>query len=308
MLSGQSPEVSKIKKLVREIAKTNDNALITGEVGTGKKHIALEIHGRSRQKNKPFVEVNCSAIGETIFEEDLYGAKIDGPLGIERKIGLLEQAKRGTLYMENIDELKQEFQQQFFNILRERKFRKSGEKEIVDVTFRVIASTTDNQIVNKDTIRRDLLSLLSMFTVHVPPLRDRQQDIPILFAEYLQKFCEEFNRELPDVPRDLFHSLMEYEWKGNIGELKTAVRNLVIMSPEGEVSIEYLPFEIRKHPFEFLEGRDLPDAISEVERYLIKKSLRKYAGNQTKAARHLNVSEAALRYKMKKYGYSRKTF
>jgi len=308
MFMGQSPKIMTIKRMMREIAKTNENALIIGEIGTGRKHIAKEIHRRSRQKNKPFVILNCSAVGDMITDADLYGEKIEGARGVERKIGLLEQAKQGILYLENVNELQPEYQQQFVNILKEKKFRKSEEHTFVAVDFRVFAATSDERIAKSDGFRQDFLSLLNTFTISIPPLRQRKQDIPFLFNHFLEKYCQEFSREIPPVPAELFESLMEYEWSGNVFELKNAVKNLVLMSPEGKLSIEYLPFEIKKHPFEFLEGRDLPEAVSEVEKYIIKKSLRRFAGNQTKAARVLNVSEAALRYKMKKYGLSRKAF
>lgn len=308
MLVGQSPEVMAVKKMIREIAKTNESALITGEVGTGKKQVAREIHHRSRQKNRSLVVLNCTAVGDTINDGDLYGAKVDGPHGIERRLGIFEQAKKGILYLENIDELNPDFQQKLYNILKEGKYKKPSAKEFTPVTFRVIASTTDPNILKSDKVRRDLLSLISAHTVHVPPLRKRKQDIPFLFAKFLDSVCEEYERELPNVPAELFESLIEYEWRGNVYELKNAIKNLVLMSPEGELSTEYLPFEVKRHPFDVLTDKSLPSAVSEVEKFLIRKSLRKFAGNQTKAAKALSVSEAALRYKMKKFGFSRKAF
>ena len=308
MLIGQSPEMKTVKRLVREVAKTGDNALIIGEVGAGKKLTALEIHKRSREKNRPFVILNCTAVGDTITDEDLFGAKIDGPKGVERKIGIFEQAKRGILYLENVDELNPDHQLRFLNIFKERKFPKPGEKKFGEVDFRIIAGTTNDKIMEKKDFRTDLLTLLNSFVIHVPPLMKRKQDIPYLFTHFVEEFCEEFNHEVPPVPAEIFESLIEYDWRGNVIELRNTVRNLVLMSPEGELSIEYLPFEIKKHPFESLLGKDLPEAVSEVEKFLIRKSLRKFAGNQTKAARSLNVSEAALRYKMKKYGYSKKAY
>jgi len=308
MLIGQSPQIMKTKRMIREIAKTNENILLIGEVGSGRKFVAHEIHHRSKQKNRPFIVLNCSAVGDTITEADLFGEKIEGPRGVERKIGLLEQARRGILYFENVDEFKPDFQQKFANLLKERKYRKIGEETFVDVDIRVFAATTDENLLKREDFRRDLLTILDSFIIHVPPLRKRRQDIPSLFSHFLEQFCEEFNHDIPTVPAEIFESLMEYEWRGNIYELKNTVRNLVLMSSGGVLSVEYLPFEIKKHPFEFLEDRELPEAVGEVEKYLIMKALHRFAGNQSKAARALNVSEAALRYKMKKYGLERKAF
>jgi DNA-binding NtrC family response regulator len=308
MLIGQSNQIMTAKKLVREIANTEENALIIGETGTGKKHAAQEIHKRSKQKNRPFVILNCTAVGDTITEQELFGEKKESPHNIERKLGILEQAKRGILYLENVHELKSDFQVKIVNILKEKKFKRMKENEFIPVDFRVIAATTDISLIKNDSFRKDLLALLSPFTIQLPPLRDRRQDIPMLLIHFIQQYCEEYGRETPPIASELFESFIENDWHGNILEMQNAVRNLVLMSPDGALSIEYLPFEVKRHPFEFLKDRDLPAAVSEVEKYIIKKALQKFAGNQTKAAHALNVSEAALRYKMKKYGLTRKAF
>jgi len=308
MFVGQSPHSMKVKKLIREVAKTNDNALLIGEVGSGKQHAAREMHNRSKQKNRPFVVLNCTAVGDTITEADILGQISEGHLGVERKIGILEQAHKGILYLENVQDLAVEFQQRLCNIFTEGRFQRIGEKRFIQVTLRVFAATTDPELSNSESFRKDLLSLLSSFVIPIPKLSERKQDIPILFTHFLEEYCNEFNRELPAVPAELFESMMEYHWRGDVQELKNAIRNLVLMSPEGTLSVEFLPFEFKHHPYENLVGKELPDAISEVEGYLIKRALSRFAGNQTKAAHALNVSEAALRYKMKKYGLTRKAF
>jgi len=305
MFVGQSPQAMKIKKFIREVAKTDENALVIGEIGTGKKLIAQEIHLRSREKNKPFIVLNCTSIGDTMTDSDLFGQKTEGTAGVERKIGILEQARKGFLYMENIQDLKPEYQERFYNILKDRRFASADQKGFVEVTFRAIAATTDSEIAKNDKFRRDLLSLFDGFTMLITPLRDRKQDVPFLFTHFLEQYCAENQKEVPPIPADLFESLMEYDWRGNVREMKNAVRNLVLMSPEGTLSAEYLPFETKRHPYENLVDKELYDAISDVEKYLIKRALQRFAGNQTKAAKALNISEAALRYKMKGYGLSK---
>lgn len=308
MFVGQSPQSTKIKKLIREVAKTNDHALLVGEVGSGKQHTAFEIHKRSKQKNRPFVVLNCTAVGDTITEGDILGQISEGQLGVERKIGILEQAHKGILYLENVQDMPSEFQQKLFNIIKEGRFQKPGDRRFTEVTLRVFAASTDLEINKSKTFRQDFLVLLSSFVIPIPRLNERKQDIPFLFTYFIEEYCKEYNRELPAVPAELFESMMEYQWRGNVRELKNAIRNIVMMSPEGTLSVEYLPFEVKHHPYENLVGKELPDAISEVEGYLIKRALSRFAGNQTKAAHALNVSEAALRYKMKKYGLTRKAF
>ena len=307
MFVGQSPQSSRIKKLIREIAKTDDHVLLIGELGTGKKHAAMEMHKRSKQKNRPFVTLNCTAAGDTLLEGDIFGEISQGEMGVERKIGILEQANKGILYLENVQDLSDEFQQKLLNIIKEGRFQRLGETHFTPVFLRVFAATTHPEL-SETGFRPDLLSLLSSFVIQIPPLNERKQDIPFLFTHFLKIYCEEYQREIPAVPAELFESMMEYDWRGNVSELKNAVRNLVLMSPEGTLSVEYLPFEVKRHPFESLVGKELPDALSEVEGYLIKRALHRFAGNQTKAAHALNVSEAALRYKMKKYGLTKKAF
>jgi DNA-binding NtrC family response regulator len=307
MFVGQSPQSSRIKKLIREIAKTNDHVLLIGELGTGKKHAALEMHKRSKQKNRPFVTLNCTAAGDTLSEGDILGEISQGEMGVERKIGILEQANKGILYLENAQDLSAEFQQKLLNIIKEGRFQRLGDTHYSPIFLRVFAATTQRNL-SEIGFRPDLLSLLNSFVIQFPPLNERKQDIPFLFTHFLEMYCEEYQREIPAVPAELFESMMEYEWRGNVSELKNAVKNLILMSPEGTLSVEYLPFEVKRHPFESLVGKELPDALSEVEGYLIKRALHRFAGNQTKAAHALNVSEAALRYKMKKYGLTRKAF
>ena len=308
MIVGQSPEVTRIKKLIREISKINENCLIVGALGTGKCKIAEEIHSRSKQKSRPFIVLNCSAVGDTITDTDIFGATHEGDLGVERQIGLLEQAHKGILYLENVDTLPLDIQKRLINIYKEQKFKKEGSSKFTPVKLRMIAASTQETIAKPDSLTPEFYALFDGFIIPVPALAKRKQDIPVLFAHFLEYYCQENEKEMPAVPAELFENLMEYDWPGNVRELKNAVRNLVLMSPEGTLSPEFLPFEYKKHPFESLVGKELPVALGLVEDYLIRKSLQRFAGNQTKAANALNVSEAALRYKMKKHHLSKKAF
>ena len=183
-----------------------------------------------------------------------------------------------------------------------------NEKSVIDTDFRVYSSAMNPRIINNTAFRKDLLMVLNTYYLSLPPLRYRKQDIPDLFTHYLKTLCEENKKSIPPVPAEIFESLIQYDWHGNVQELIQSVRHLVMMSPEGKLCVEYLPFEIKKHPFEVLENRDLSEAVTEVEMYLIRKSLHRFSGNQTRAAQALNVSEAALRYKMRKYGILKTMF
>ncbi len=300
---GSSPQAKALQRAVKRLSKIDSNVLVIGETGTGKEFLARQIYLRSPRKNRPFVEINCSALGITIQREDLYGTEEESEGTVKRTFGLFEKANRGVLFLDNIGDMDPSFQFELLQIVREKKIRRIGGKETIPLDIRVI-SASDRELtpeIDNGKFRKELYYLLNTLTVNIPPLRERKQDIPELFIYFLKKYCVAHNRELPAVPTEIFESVMEYDWRGNVRELENCVQNLVMMSPENELSPDFLPFEIKRHPLDYLEVRNLKGVVSEVETYLIKKALRKFAGNQVKAARLLGIPEATLRFKMKKY-------
>ena len=300
---GTSPEAKRINRAIRRYSKSEGNVLIVGETGTGKEFTARQIHAQSSRKNRPFITVNCSALGYTIDKAELFGDESEEAGTIQRTIGLLEKANRGVLYLDNVCDLSPEFQFEVLQVIKEQKFRRIGGKENIKLDVRIISSCDhDMEVAIEDSLfRKDLYYHLKALSVNLTPLKDRKQDIPELFVYFLKMYCEEQEKDIPAVPAEIFESILEYDWKGNIRELRNCVENLVMMSPEGELSPAFLPFEIKRHPLDFLEIKNLKGVISEVETYLIRKALTKFAGNQVKAARLLGIPEATLRFKMKKY-------
>lgn len=297
---GSSPEAKRLRRAVKKLAKIDSNVLIVGETGTGKEFIARQIYNLSPRRSRTFVEINCSALGKTIETKDLYGEETEKT---QASVGLLEKADNGILFLDNIGDMSLEYQDEFLRVIRERKFKKVDGRENIEVEMRII-STTDRDLnpdIETGKFKKELYYLLNTLTLPIPPLRDRKQDIPELFSYFLKKFCEQEGREEPAVQSEIFESILEYDWKGNVRELENTVKNLMMMSPEGELSPEFLPFRIKKHPLDFLEPRNLKAVISDIEIYLIKKALKKFGGNQVKAAKLLGVPEATLRFKMKKY-------
>ncbi len=300
---GNSPEAKRLRRAVKKLAKVDSNVLIIGETGIGKELAARHIFHLSRRYNKAFVKINCAALGKTIDKKDLYGQDTEGDQAVMRSIGLLEKANKGILFLDNIGDMSSEYQDEFLRVLRDNLIRRVGSDQSILVDMRVI-STSDRDLlpdVEAGKFRKELYFLLNSVTLIIPPLRERKQDIPELFSYFLKKHCDQEGKEEPAVQSEIFESILEYDWKGNIRELENTVQNLVMMSPEGELSPEFLPFRIKKHPFEFLEPRNLKRVISEIEIYLIKKALNKFGGNQVKAAKLLGIPEATLRFKMKKY-------
>jgi two-component system response regulator AtoC len=300
---GSSPEAKRLRRAVKKLAKIDSNIFIIGETGTGKEFIARHIYLQSPRRNRSFVEINCSALGKTIEAKHLYGEDTEGDQAVMRSIGLFEKANRGVLFLDNIGDMTPEYQEDFLRVIRDKKFRKVGGRENIEVEMRII-STSDcdlNPDIESGKFRKELYYLLNTLTLPIPPLRERKQDIPELFSFFLKKYCEQEEREEPAVQSEIFESILEYDWRGNVRELENTVQNLLMMSPEGELSPDFLPYRIKKHPLDFLEPRNLKGVISEIEIYLIKKALGKFGGNQVKAAKLLGIPEATLRFKMKKY-------
>ncbi|MFQ5652277.1 MAG: sigma 54-interacting transcriptional regulator [bacterium] len=301
--TGNSPEAKRINRAIRAFAKVDKNILVVGDVGTGKQFTAQRIHALSSRKAHPFVVLNCAALGHTIGKREIFGEERESSGTIRRIIGLLERANRGTLYLDGIRHAPLEYQFQLLQIVQEKKFRRLGGDENIPVDVRIISASDQeiDQKVANGGFRKDLYYLLRPLSIHIPTLRERKQDIPELLLYFLKRYCVDNALEVPAVPAEIFESILEYNWKGNIRELKDCVENLVMMSTNGQLSPEYLPFEIKRHPLDCLEVRNLNRVISEVETHLIRKALGKYAGNQVKAARLLGIPEATLRFKIKKY-------
>ena len=300
---GNSPEAKRVNRAIKKFAKVDSSVLLVGETGVGKEYIAEKIHLLSRRKNRSFVSINCSALGYTIGKRELFGEETEANGLIQRTIGLLEKANNGVLFLDYIDETSPEHQFELLQVIREMRFRRIGGKDNIPLDVRIISACNgdmEHNIENKK-FRKDLIFLLKTLSITVPTLKSRKQDIPELFICFLKNYCHENQLDIPAVPAEIFESILEYDWKGNIRELKDCVENLVMMSPEGELSPEFLPFETHRHPLDFLEIGNLKGVITDVETYLIKKALGKFAGNQVKAARLLGVPEATLRFKMKKH-------
>jgi DNA-binding NtrC family response regulator len=300
---GSSPEARRLRRAVKRLSKIDSNIFVIGETGTGKEFIARHIYNQSSRRTNEFVVLNCAALGKTIDKKDLFGEVSEGDRTASKKIGLLEQASNGILFLDSVSDMSLEYQDEFLRIMRDKKIKKVGGNEPIEVELRII-STSDHDLtteIERGKFRKEFYFLLNALTLSIPPLRERKQDIPEMFSYFLTKYCEQEGKEEPAVQSEIFESILEYDWKGNVRELENTVQNLIMMSPEGELSAEFLPFKIKRHPLDFLEPRNLKAVISDIEIYLIRKALGKFGGNQVKAAKLLGIPEATLRFKMKKY-------
>jgi len=315
---GSSPAVQELKEKVEKMARAGvSNILITGESGTGKELVARYIHNvmfaDPETGYAPFIGVNCTALSETLIESELFGhekgaftdAKTD-------KKGLFEVAKGGTLLLDEIGDMKPDLQSKLLRVLEERTIRKIGGKADipVDVTVTATTNTVLDEAVLTGDFRKDLFYRLNAFSLHVPPLRERRGDIPELLNHFLAKFSLKYrNKNTKGFSADAERMLTEYDWPGNIRELKNMIERIVVLESAEYILPEHLPAEIRE-PSLILSavtaGKfSLPEeglSLEDLERDLIVQALEKSHHNKSKAAKLLNISYDTLRYQMKKFG------
>ena len=246
--------------------------MITGEFGSGKDYLARLIHAR-RKTQKPFIKINCSAVGNLVQHIELNE--------------VIKNISWGTLFLENFHELDPEYYP-FFAGLK----------------CRLLASTEHPVSVGS------IFHSGSLSHIHIPPLRERKDTIVHLFNYFLEFYCSEYRREVPDLDVAVYDGLLEYDWPFNVSELKKSVRAMVMIAEKNLFDVSVLPIRIykgRRH-LEYVRNMTISEAVDEVSHFLVKRALEKYAGNQIKTAAALGISEAGLRYKMKKYGLNKKTY
>jgi len=299
---GSSPDARRQRRAIKKLSRLDENFLIIGETGVGKEFTARHVHNSSGRSGKAFVKINCRSLGDSIDFKTLFGEESEGDQAVTRSLGLIEKANNGILYLDHIGDMDTEYQEAFLRLLQDGEFRKVGGKESIPVDLRIAATNEYDLVpmIDKGEFRRDLYNLLAELAMYIPPLREKKQDIPEIFNHYLNRYAPDTGEE-PAVESEIFESILEYKWKGNVRELVNAVNNLVTLSPEGTLSAEFLPFRIKKHPYDFMDPTQMKKIVGDVEVFLIRKALCKFGGNQVKAAKLLGIPEATLRFKMKKY-------
>jgi DNA-binding NtrC family response regulator len=313
--------VSKSKKELREkmerIAEARvSSILITGESGVGKEVVARNIHqmmyGAAVSSSSPFIAINCSALPDTLLESELFGYE-KGSFTDARKSkkGLFEVAAGGTLLLDELGEMKLSLQSKLLRVLEERMVRRIGGQEEIPVDVTVIATTNRDlfEMVEKGEFRMDLYYRLNAFSLNVPPLRERKDDIPVLARHFLATFAVEYNRKIAGFSEAAEELLLSYRWPGNVRELKNAIQGVVVLQDTSIIMPEHLHLKAGKPPVHRDEGRHgkylLPESgisLDEFEKDLIIQALMRENHNKTKAARLLNVSYDSFRYQLKKFG------
>jgi len=306
---GNSPAIQEVNTLIERVADSNATVLITGESGTGKEVTALSIHNLSYRRDRPYVPINCAALPESLLESELFGHEKGSFTGaVVRKIGRFELADKGTIFLDEVTEMPLSMQVKLLRVLQERQFERVGGTDCIKIDVRIIAATNRDPMdcIKNGTFREDLYYRLNVLPIHIPPLRQRIEDIPLLVMHFLQKFNPAQEQMISPEAIGL---LMDYEWPGNIRELQNVIERSVILSRGNDIKISHLPKEIQKldNPKNVVDQGlilNFPDkgiSFDEVERELIIKSLEKSRGNQTKAAHLLGLTRSALLYRAQKY-------
>lgn len=301
---GKSKAMQEVFYVMQMVAESNANVLITGESGTGKELVARAIHKNSLRKSKPFVIVDCTTIPENLLESELFGYEKGAFTGaVERKIGLIELANEGTVFLDEIGELPLSLQKKFLRFIQEREIQRIGSTQRIKVDVRVISATNRDleKLVKEGSFREDLYWRLNVVRINLPPLRDRKDDIPLLVNYFLNKFSKENNKPIPQLEPEVMDALLNYDWPGNIRELANVIERAVVLSPSGLISIKHLPRRIQENT-KWITTKENTLNLLEVEKSLILKALNSTGWNQTKAAEILGISRKQLRTKMKHHG------
>jgi DNA-binding NtrC family response regulator len=303
---GASEKLKEILNLAGRVAPSDANVLITGESGTGKELLAKGVHYNSSRAEGPFVAVNCAAIPENLIESELFGHVKGAFTGaIRDREGKFELAGGGTLFLDEIGELRADLQAKILRALQERQVDRVGGSHPISVDVRVIAATNKDieRAVKEGTIREDLYYRLSVIMLHMPPLRDRRDDIPLLVSHFLKKFNAGADLR---IEAEALSTIKAYGWPGNVRELENVIERASVLRRGDVITLADLPDKLKKEKADVASIiLNLPDegiSLEDLEKNLIVKALEKHRGNQTRAAEYLGITRPTLIYRMEKYG------
>ncbi len=305
-IAGNSKTIFEIKNLAKKVAKTDTTVLLTGETGTGKELFAQAIHHESLRSKQNFVAINCSAFSKDLLENELFGHKAGSFTGANKdQKGLFEEAHKGTLFLDEIGEMPLELQAKILRALETGEFLKIGDTKSTKIDVRIITATNRNLIqeIQNGNFREDLFYRISAFQIHIPPLRERREDIPELIKTFVAQFAYNQGKKVENISENFIKILQNHSWNGNIRELKNIVERSLILMEGTELSKETLPLEILTKS-NFLESNNPIFNLSEIEKKHILKILEHTQNNKTKTAELLGIGTATLYRKLSEYGIS----
>jgi two-component system response regulator HydG len=300
---GKDPQMQNIYRLIEDIAPTDATVLIQGESGTGKELVARAIHQQSPRRDEPFIVINCSAYPATLLESELFGHEKGAFTGaIRQKFGRFEQAHGGTVFLDEIGEIAPSAQIKLLRVLQSQKFERVGGEDTLEVNVRILAATNKDllQEVKKSNFREDLFYRLNVIPMHLPSLRKRHNDIPLLARYFLRRFALEQNKEIQDFSSEAMRLLLDYPWPGNVRELENSIEHTAVLAKRSKVEILDLPSAIRDAA-QPVSSQSSPGTIFENEKKLLREVLEECDWNKKKTALQLGISRSTLYEKLKKY-------
>ncbi|MGH7274058.1 MAG: sigma-54-dependent transcriptional regulator [Nitrospiria bacterium] len=309
---GKSRKMQEVYAKIEQIADTRTTVLITGESGTGKELVARALHFNSSRKEKPFITINCAALPETLIESELFGHERGAFTDAQvRKMGQFELADNGTLFMDEVADLSHATQAKLLRVLQEKEFTRVGGTRMIRVDVRVITATNKNlhEALKQGNFREDLYYRINVVPIHLPPLRDRKEDLPLLINHFLTKKAEEEGHPPKEISPEAVGLMMNYDWPGNVRELQNIIEQVVTLCSNSTIHSEDLPEFFRKQikstalKEQALSGKiSFEQAVTEFERDIIIEALKKTRYIQTHAADLLGISRRILKYKMDLFG------
>lgn len=311
---GISAAMQEIFQMIKTVARSSATVLLLGESGTGKELVAKSIHHHSGRDSHRFIDINCGAIPKELLENELFGHERGAFTGADRRyIGSVERAHKGTLFLDEIGEMDVNLQVKLLRLLQERTFQRIGGTEKQAVDLRVVAATNRDlrAEVERGNFREELYYRLNVVPIHIPPLRARREDIPLIAKHFLKRYAEENNRKFKDFVPEALQALVNYDWPGNVRELENSIERVVVLHDDVKVKPVYLPRFIQKAEHKVA----LPDRLQQaadpyykivplplVEQYTIESTLEKCDGDVVVAAKKLQIGQATLYRKLKRYG------
>jgi two-component system response regulator HydG len=302
---GQGPGMEKIFDLIPEVARSDSSILLTGETGTGKELVAKALHAKSRRSHFPFIAINCGAIPDSLLESELFGHQKGAFTGATHsRKGFLEVVSGGTLFLDEIGDISTKMQIDLLRVLEEKRITRIGNCSPITVDFRLISATRRDleKEIAAGNFREDFFYRINVISIHIPALRERKEDIPLLIQHFLEKYSLETTKKVDHITRDTIEHLITYDWPGNVRELENAIERAVVLAKSRTLDIE---------DFSFLQtSPSIPSetmSLRQMERHYIQRILGKCGWNITKAAKILDINRVTLHKKIKRYDMRKNT-
>ncbi|WP_028974011.1 sigma-54-dependent transcriptional regulator [Spirochaeta cellobiosiphila] len=301
---GKSSQMQAIFELINQVAPTKASVLITGESGVGKELVAEAIHRQSNRTEGSLIKTHCAALSESLLESELFGHEKGAFTGaVGRKKGRFELAHKGTIFLDEIGEINQSVQIKLLRVLQEKQFERVGGEDTLDVDVRIVAATNRDLIkeVEKGNFREDLYYRLNIVNIHIPPLRERKEDIPLLYSTFLVEMAEENGKVIHGLDVKARMALNNYSWPGNIRELRNCIESAVVMSKGPVITVDDLPPHIRNNEEGQMIKLTIGSTMAEAEKEVIRNTLIHYKGNKSKTAEILGIGRKTLHRKLHEY-------